>query len=456
MSTQIDCPYRVNVRREGDLEVADCQLLSQITSVCDAPLITVHRDACQACHGESRPTRNSLNPTMAGLLNRMCEKVVEQKGVIGCDIQKAERLKKWSYDNIPLVPSKSNPLGRWRGFHEVTCDQHPGRETVSGSPCIHLTRSISQVIGQGFHRSGWPYAVRSLMPMFCQQGILFDDFVEQRFSYGGERHIYTSPWVGIFHHPGHFPAFVDGKFALEQIFKGSVWQESEKQLRGAIALSEHLAKYLSNRLKVPVVVIKHPSEIPERTWSEAAYLQNSNKKLVQLGWYLRNTRAIYQVPSLRDHEKFRCLPEKPWVAEHDRRLLAYWQSQPSRAEYGDVTELGYVPHETYDSLLTSNVILTELLEASANNVVIECIARNTPLIVNRHPAAVEYLTPGYPLFFDNLEDVPALLTTERVIAAHRYLRNMDKDWLNGDNFCNSIRNALTTMDLSRPARPSQN
>lgn len=452
MSPQIDCPYRANVRREGDLGVANCELLSQITGVENGPLLVVREDACAACSKDARPTPEVLNPVTASLLHKMCEDIIAQGGVNGCDISKAQRLQEWSYAGIPVVPSKSNPLGVWRGFHASACDQHAYFEESSSVPCIHLTRSLSHVIGQGFHRSGWPYAVASLAPLYCKHGILLDDFIEQRFCYESNGQVYTTPWVGIFHHPGRIPTILEDSYSLDKILEGPAWKESEKHLRGAIALSEHLAKYLSQRLQVPVVAVKHPSEIPDKTWSEHEYLRNPRKKLVQFGWYLRNTRAIHQLPKLPHHEKFRCLPDKPWIVDYDSRLLTYWDEQKTRAEHGHVTELGYVPHQEYDSLMTSAVALTELFEASANNVVIECIARNTPLVVNRNPAAVEYLTPEYPLFFDDLREVPALLTDDRIIAAHRYLRDMDKQWLTGESFCNSIRDALTKMDISRPVQ----
>lgn len=455
LDSQSECLYRQNIRSQGDVDIADCQLLGQILGVSDGPHVVVRQDACAACTSQSPPSVTRLNPATASLLHKTCENIVAQKGVPGCDVTKANRLKKWAYDNIPFVPTKSNPLGSWQGFHHVQCADHIDDESHSQAPCIHLTRSISHLIGQGFHRSGWPFAVRNLSPLFCKQGILFDDFIEQRFCYGTERTVYTTPWVGVFHHTAQVPKFVEPQYALEQILEGAAWKESEKQLRGAIALSEHVASYLRTRLKVPVAVVKHPSEIPERTWSEDAYLQNENKCLLQLGWFLRNTRAIFQLPSLAEHGKLRCLPGTPWVAEYDNRVSEYWKSETTRDEYGGVTELGYIPNDQYDSLLTSNVILTELFEASANNVVIECIARSTPLVVNRLPATMEYLTPDYPLFFDDLDEVPELLTRDNVLAAHRHLRAMNKDWLNEEHFCNSIRSALLTMDLSRPTRASQ-
>jgi hypothetical protein len=96
----------------------------------------------------------------------------------------------------------------------------------------------------------------------------------------------------------------------------------------------------------------------------------------------------------------------------------------------------------YDCLLAENVVAIELFDASANNVVVECIARNTPIIVNRHPAVVEYLTADYPLYFTDLSEIPELLAIDRVVAAHEYLAALDKPWLDGRFFRESVGSIL--------------
>ena len=242
---------------------------------------------------------------------------------------------------------------------------------------------------------------------------------------------------------------------MAEILATSAWWESSKHLRGAIAFSEYLGGFLRQHLDVPVEVVKLPSEIPQQQWSETAYLQAPRKKLAQTGWYLRNTRAIYQTPDLPEYEKWRSASPAAWTTEYDRGVSEYWARRGDRREYGSVTEDEYLSDDQYDQLLSSCVVLTELFEASANNVIVECIARNTPILINRHPAAVEYLTPDYPLFFEDLEQAPELLAPERVIAAHRFLKGMKKDWLSGEYFCRSIANALKKMDLGEKSANSR-
>ena len=110
-----------------------------------------------------------------------------------------------------------------------------------------------------------------------------------------------------------------------------------------------------------------------------------------------------------------------------------------------VVEQCRVTPERYDALLSENVVAIELFDASANNIVIECIARNTPILVNRHPAVVEYLGQGYPLYFSDPAQVPDMLAADRVFEAHEYLVNLDKTWLSGADFRDSIAGILRSL-----------
>jgi hypothetical protein len=279
----------------------------------------------------------------------------------------------------------------------------------------------------------------------CQRGILLDDYVEQTFCYQPEPMIYQEPWIGIFHHPPNIPQFTTPPESLHEMLAGEAFQQSLPQLRGAIALSKYLAEHLRESLSVPVWVIKHPSEIPEQGWSFDRYHASQPKKLVQLGWYLRNTRAIYQVPKLRDHCKLRYLPGLERLIDYDQKVLNMWFETERRVEYGGVTECGYVPAQDYDETLNTSVVLTELFEASANNVVVECIARGTPIVVNRHPATIEYLGENYPLYFDEPPEIPHLLQPDRVLAAHQHLMSLDRTWLYGESFAGQVAKVVLSL-----------
>ena len=161
--------------------------------------------------------------------------------------------------------------------------------------------------------------------------------------------------------------------------------------------------------------------------------------LLQVGWYLRNTCAIHQANVPSSLEKAWLRQTSAEILENHRRCerLAF----PHRKRSGSVREIPAVNDLEYDQLLSQNVVFVELFSATANNTVIECIARNTPIVINRHAGPEYYLGPEYPLFYDDFESLHAFITVDRVLAAHEYLAAMEKSWLDGRQFREHVRQA---------------
>jgi hypothetical protein len=55
-------------------------------------------------------------------------------------------------------------------------------------------------------------------------------------------------------------------------------------------------------------------------------------------------------------------------------------------------------------------------------------------------SVVEYLGENYPLYFNNLFEVPLLLSEEKILEAYIYLCNMDKPDLSIDFFTKTLTN----------------
>ncbi|RKO92930.1 hypothetical protein BDK51DRAFT_37181 [Blyttiomyces helicus] len=91
-----------------------------------------------------------------------------------------------------------------------------------------------------------------------------------------------------------------------------------------------------------------------------------------------------------------------------------------------VTLIQTLSDDDYDQLLSQNVVFLDMVDAAAINTLLECIARNTPIVINCLPAIVDILGPQYPLFYHNLADVPDLITYQNIFNANMYLQQMDK------------------------------
>jgi len=95
------CPYRTDVVCNDEMETARCRLLTEITSVDDAQLCQVRRDACEACSAnEQRPSPTKINHVVASLLYHLAKYVIDRGGAAGCDVEKATELRGWARGNL--------------------------------------------------------------------------------------------------------------------------------------------------------------------------------------------------------------------------------------------------------------------------------------------------------------------------------------------------------------------
>ena len=117
-----------------------------------------------------------------------------------------------------------------------------------------------------------------------------------------------------------------------------------------------------------------------------------------------------------------------------------------KRNYQSVTTLEHLNNIEYDRLLSSSVVFLKLEDCAAVNTIIECIIRNTPIIVNRLPATIEYLGANYPLFYDSINDV-SKFTIKNIQTAHKYLSKMDKTHLMADTFTNGFKSILNEIEL---------
>ena len=295
------------------------------------------------------------------------------------------------------------------------------------------------------HRAGWPY-VLSFLKHDPQGVVLFDDFVERTYEdYRKHRSLWACPWVGCFHHPPNMPRWFNENQTLDRLFASQWWHRVRPFMIGAVALSEYLADYLRATLNVPVGVVKHPTMPVDNVFTWEKFEANPRPKVIQVGWYLRNYKAIYQMPVPDWIGRAHLRDQAPWIQQAWRRTdeFSQWRDRPV---YPGVQVIDRVSNEGYDELLSCNLVGVEFFDTSANNAVVEAIVRNTPLVVNNHRAVREYLGEEYPLYFDEIDEVYALLQDKsRVLAAYEYLRDMDKSDLTGEAFAAGVGDFIQSV-----------
>jgi hypothetical protein len=155
--------------------------------------------------------------------------------------------------------------------------------------------------------------------------------------------------------------------------------------------------------------------IVPRWRSEAALAE---RRLVQAGFCLRNTQVVFQVAPSGWH-RVQLFGASSWYRSRDEALRAR-RVRPD-VDRPSVEVLSRLDDAAYDELLATSVVLTELYGAAANNLVVECLARGTPILVNRLPGVEEYLGHDYPLFYADLSQIDSLLEPSRLQAASGHL-----------------------------------
>ena len=345
-------------------------------------------------------------------------------------LNKTQKLRYAARDLLRSSPNFKNVIDVIRSKEWGTDKTSFKTKSSNSSSKINLGTQITF----NSHRSGWAYCIEALAPLHNDKGILFDGFIENNFGWeGGEGKVYDEPWVGFVHNPPNQPKWWDYKNSLESIINGGTFQKSLKNCLGLFTLSEYLSEYLRPKLKVPISTIIHPTEIPDKIFNPQKFRQNEDKKVIQIGYWLRKINSIYSLPLLSGpYTKIRLVPSGKMdiyfnLLEKLREIEAAASDiQHDPAFFGNTKLQGFLENDEYDEWLTENITFVDLYDSSANNAVIESIARATPLLVNPLPAVVEYLGEDYPFYFENLgEAAKKAENFDLVEETHHYLLNCE-------------------------------
>ncbi len=334
----------------------------------------------------------------------------------------------------------------------------------------------------------WGFAMAGLEPFVAPPGVeaplLLDAYVDHTFSSelprpaGSPVVPHVRPWVGFVHHTFD-TTFSDTN--CTRLFQTPSFLASLPACRGLIALSQTLAQQLraaligAGRPSVPVWSLAHPTPLPPAgstatTFTWPKLLANSERLAVHVGAWMRDPRFLAGL-SLPPTNALRLrkavlgaaaavapspspsspLPPldggPPYASARGGPTAIGAPLTPEEAAAGDVQLLPPATAAQYDAMLQGNVVFLNLVDASAVNTVLECVARNTPVIVNRLPALEEVLGTRYPGFYSTPQQALDLLTkfiglAAAPLAMHTYLTRLDKRPLQRAAFVDGVREIL--------------
>ena len=261
-------------------------------------------------------------------------------------------------------------------------------------------------------------------------------FCEMYFYKNGKQ--INSDWYGIIHDPEDTHKFWPGR----RILNNNTFMKSLPFCKGLFCMSKRLKQWLIDKLNPSffVEVLYHPlSHKNLKLWDNSKFIEN--KKIYQIGNWLRCSYAIYKLQA--DNIQKHIIPFNHRTKREIRSFLKRDKQQITNQELQSVNQIEFIPDQDYDNLFENSVVFLNLYSSTCNNVIIECIKSNCPIIINRHESIEEYLGNDYPLCYDNLQQASTMVNNFELLKdANIYLSKMDKSKFEIKYFISSINNQI--------------
>jgi hypothetical protein len=297
------------------------------------------------------------------------------------------------------------------------------------------------------HRYGWKYILGMLYindiitPTNNSSHIQLIDLSEKHFIWDNKKA--KNKWVGILHLTPDSPPHVEN---INALLTNNNFIDSLPVCQNLICLTDYLSRYVISKIDTNVVTMYHPMiNIEHRNqFNIIKYKRNTNKKIIQIGRQCRNLKTFTQI-NFNTHGKLWLTGTQNMHATYEILKLELNINIIHDSYYN--IEYKYVNNKEYDELIVENILFLHVHDASANNVVLEAIVYKIPIVVNKHPAIIEYLGEDYPLYFepnnDSIKIDDDFISIEKITEAHEYLKLLDIDKIQFLKFNQALLRIIT-------------
>ena len=300
-----------------------------------------------------------------------------------------------------------------------------------------------------YHRSGWKDVIDILTSLSTTEpvGLKMIDLVDNYY-YNPKNNYINSPWIGFIHHVPDVPPSESP--SLNDLLNNSKFKRDLFYCRGILTLSNYLKTYLESKLpRIKITNLFHPINKDVEQFDLELFKENKEKQLLFIGNQDRQYARFYRLKT--NYQKI-WLSGKP--VEKSIELLKTQLSIDFNENICKEIKICSLSNSEYDNILKKNIVMLDLYNCSANNAIIECIVRNTPIFVNKKGGVVEYLGKDYPLYFNNLEELSSKLENiDLIMDAHFYLKSMDKQFLSFEYFTNQLKDIVNEIKVKVKVKP---
>ena len=273
-------------------------------------------------------------------------------------------------------------------------------------------------------------------------------------------------WISFLHNPPYKKYFNLENNEKEELEKNVLFNENllnknvfellnskytkiKENIKYLYTLSNSHKKYIYDyfpEYRSKLVSVYHPIELNtelNKTFNFNEFKES--KRIFHIGWWLRNFKTFIDFCFPRGFQK-NILVKKDFESE--------WNHLSSNFDLTNIQVVKDLNNKDYEEIFRNTCIFCDMEDAVANNVVLECIKFNTPIIVKKNDSIIEYLGEDYPLYFSTQEDLTRMefSTTEEflniILKAHEYLLNLKKTHLQVNTFNKKIMYDLQKLSFS--------
>lgn len=268
------------------------------------------------------------------------------------------------------------------------------------------------------HYNGWNFIINQIKEdiIDINSNTVLDSFADSCFWNKKHKASIGCNWVGVVHSVAE-----DSEGLHNQTISNFVnhpWFVSNKNTCiKLVTLSKYTANILQNLVDIPVQNIYHPKTCDNVLFNIMKYLEYP--VLIHSGLHSRNIVKFAQFKT--------SINKRLYFGNHQWTKL-YINKSLSNISHNIEMHNNFMDNSSYINLLTSSIGFAYYNDVGASNGLLEHIMSNTPIVVNKHPAVIEYIGEQYPLFYENILNNPDgyLLNQKCIAECSEYLKERSK------------------------------
>jgi len=280
-----------------------------------------------------------------------------------------------------------------------------------------------QPFPETIHRWGWNGVSKLILENFHDNraDVMLDSMIEHTFKVGRYKKMdfrcfphMNQKWISIFHSPctSLGPIASGWEQNIFTLYANEHYRAFMKNCIGMITLSKNYALKTKAALEAldidtPIGFVHHPSAECNVKFE----MKNFRRQVIHTGFWMRNFDSFYRLKT--KYKKI--LLQGPGSYGEDNYFLSKVDLKTRHRQNCTHLKNDYLPNDQYDEIMSQSVVFLDLYDAIANNAIIECISRQTPILVNPIDSVVEYLGKDYPFYYYSLDEAAEKLENDNLI-----------------------------------------